>query len=153
MPFLILLAATLIAAIIHTLVMGAPALHTFLFYFLVIQYGAGGLFFGYFHIFKPDFAAERIGWPAGNPFQREVGFADASFGVAGILCIWFADGFRLAVAIITSLFLLGAAAGHIVEIMREGNRSPDNAGFGLLVMNDIAVPLFVLTAACVDYFA
>lgn len=153
MPYFVILAATLIAAVVQVFVAHTPVLHTFVFYFLVIHYGFGGLFSGFYHVFKPDWTAEKIGWPKGSPFQREVGFADMSMGVIGILCIWFGDGFRLAAAIVTSLFLLGCAAGHILELRRTDNRAEYNAGFGLLVINDIAVPLFVLIAAVVDYFA
>ena len=56
--------------------------------------------------------AASIGWPAGNPFQYEVAVANLAFGVLGLLCLRFRDGFWTATAIGWSVFMLGAAAVH-----------------------------------------
>ena len=32
--------------------------------------------------------AESIGWPSGNPFQAEVGFANLAIGIVGFACFW-----------------------------------------------------------------
>lgn len=48
----------------------------------VVAKGLGG-FFG--HAFISDIVAESMGWPARNPFQLEVGFANLSFGTVGIV--------------------------------------------------------------------
>ncbi len=43
--------------------------------------------------------AASIGWPAGSPFQFEVGIANLSFGILGILCLKFMDNFWTATVI------------------------------------------------------
>src|SRR5689334_15785785 len=51
------------------------AVHLLLVYALVLDVGVIGLPLGFIpHVFFPDQAAQLIGWPAGSPFQFEVGF-------------------------------------------------------------------------------
>jgi hypothetical protein len=90
------------------------------------------------HLFVPDQVAESIGWPAGSPFQREVGFSDLAWGVLGIACVRVRGSFREAFAVGTLLFLWGAAGGHIYELVTEDNRARNNAGILLYV--DILAP-------------
>lgn len=79
------------------------------------------------HVFFGDMAAQFIGW-ADSPFQREVGFASLGFAAVGFLA--FRGSFDMRVAAITgpACFLLGAAGGHIIEIVRTGDFAPGNAG-------------------------
>ena len=50
--------------------------------------GAIGMFNVVAHtVFARDVAAS-IGWPAGNPFQTEVGFANMAIGIVGFACFW-----------------------------------------------------------------
>jgi hypothetical protein len=59
--------------------------------FLLYLFGAGvagsgiGGFFG--HFFISDSVAELIGWPTGNPFQLEVGFANLAISILGIVAM------------------------------------------------------------------
>jgi len=102
---------------------------------------AGGLwllFSASGHLLVPDQVAESIGWPAGSPFQREVGFSDLAWGVLGIACSRVRGSFREAFAVGTLIFLWGAAGGHIYELVTEGNRARNNAGVLLYV--DILAP-------------
>ncbi len=89
--------------------------HILLLYALVIP-----------HVFFADQTAQSIGWPAGNPFQFEVGLHDGAWGVLGFLCIWIGGRFWLATGLGWSLFMLGAAYGHIREAVIEGNYAPYN---------------------------
>jgi hypothetical protein len=103
------------------------ALHLLLLYALVLDVGVIGFIFGFIpHVFFPDQAAERIGWPLGSPFQFEVGVHDGAWGVLGFLCIWIGRLFWLATGLAWSLFMLGAAYGHIIQTVREGNYAPYN---------------------------
>ena len=71
--------------------------------FLLYLFGVGvagsgiGGFFG--HFFISDSVAESIGWPTGNPFQLEVGFANLAVGILGIVAMGRRDGFREATVI------------------------------------------------------
>ncbi len=80
------------------------------------------------HTLKAKETAEEIGWPAGNPFQTEVAFTNLAFGILGLLCTRFRGSFWLATAIGQGVFLWGASAVHVREMMKEGNFSPGNAG-------------------------
>ena len=102
-------------------------LHLLLLYALVLDVGVIGLIFGFIpHVFFPDQTAERIGWPAGNPFQFEVGVHDGAWGVLGFLCIWIGGLFWLATGLGWSLFILGATYIHIVKVVREEDYAPYN---------------------------
>jgi hypothetical protein len=114
-----------------------------LLWLLVINVGIGGVFGFIGHTVFADRAAASIGWPAGNPFQTEVGIANLAFGVVGILCYWFRDHFWLATVIMSSVFQLGAAVGHIRQIIVANNWSPNNAGPALWA--DIAFPIILIT--------
>jgi hypothetical protein len=96
-------------------------------YALVFDVGIVGLVFGFIpHIFFADYAAERIGWAPGTPFQFEVGFHDGAWGLLGFLCIWIGGSFWLATGLGWSFFMIGATYGHIVQTLRQGNYAPYN---------------------------
>jgi len=88
-------------------------------------------------------AARFIGW-ADSPFQAEVGFASLGFAVTGFLAFRGSFDLRLAAVISPALFLLGAAAGHIYNMITAGNFAPGNAG--VIFYTDIVIPIigFVL---------
>ena len=129
---LIFLAATIIGAVVHLFVSKRPrtserVIEVFLLYFLVVGMGVTGLFAASGHLFRPDEIAEEIGWPAGNPFQREVGLANLGIGVAGVLCAWLRGGFWAATTVTASIYLFGDGIGHIIE-ERQGDHAEYNAG-------------------------
>ena len=114
-----------------------------LLYLLVINIGLGGLLAWYGHTFMADEIARRIGWQPGSPFQFEVGLADLSWGVCGVLCIWLRQGFWTATGIGSAVFLLGCVFGHIRDIVQHGNVAIYNAG-PVLWIGDLAVPIAIL---------
>ena len=147
MQFIVFFVLSLIVAAIHLFRDKQPrtASHVaevLLLWLLVINVGVGGVFGFIGHTVFADRAAASIGWPAGNPFQTEVGIANLAFGVVGILCYWFRDQFWLATIIVTSVFQLGAAVGHIRQIIVANNWSPNNAGPALWA--DIAFPIILV---------
>ena len=90
------------------------------------------------HVFFGEAVARFIGW-ADSPFQREVGFASLGFAVVGFLAFRGSFDMRAAAVIGPACFLLGAAGGHIWEILGSGNRAPGNAG--VILYTDILLPL------------
>jgi len=90
------------------------------------------------HVFFGEMAARFIGW-ADSPFQAEVGWASLGFAVLGFLA--FRGGFemRLASVVGPTCFLLGAAAGHVYQMVTAHNFAPGNAG--VIFYTDIIVPL------------
>lgn len=135
-------AGALLAGIIQVLLWSTPAVEAFLLAFLVVVVGLQGIWAFLGHYFRPDEIAAFIGWPAGNPFQREVAFANLAFGVLGVLCLWFRGGFWIATAVGVSVFMLGAAVVHIKEIRTTQNRNPGNAG--AILWTDILTALVLL---------
>jgi hypothetical protein len=105
---------------------------------LVFLVGVPGIIGFSGHVFNADQVAESIGWPKGNPFQYEVGIANLSYGVLGIACSWIHGDFWTATVIGYSVFLWGAAAGHVRQMVKEKNFAPGNAG--LVFYMDILVP-------------
>jgi Family of unknown function (DUF6790) len=70
--------------------------------------------------------AESIGWPTGNPFQLEVGFANLAVGILGIVAMGRRDGFREATVIAVTVFGVGATIVHARDIIETGNLAPGN---------------------------
>jgi hypothetical protein len=110
--------------------------------------GIGGLFAFTGHAVMADQVAAKIGWPAGSPFQFEVAVANLAFGILGLMSLKFRDDFRLATAVGYAVFLLGAATGHIREMILKGNSAEYNAG-AFLFVGDIFVPLALLALVIV----
>jgi hypothetical protein len=110
--------------------------------------GMNGILLGSGHMFTPAPVAQGIGW-ATSPFQWEVGLANVATGVLGVTASAFDRDYTLAAIIAFSIFMLGAAVGHVRSMVRDHNFSPGNAGY--IFWYDIFAPallivLFVLTA-------
>ena len=117
---------------------------TFLLYLLFVYVGLMGLLTAYAHVFRPLETSASIGWSP-SPYEYEVGMADLTVGVLGILCLWIRGNFWLATAIANAVWLLGDAVGHIREMVVHNNHSPNNAG--IFLATEIVVPLVILFLA------
>ena len=120
--------------------------HLLLRYVNLIPVGLMGLWGAVGHLMFPARTAAAIGW-APSPFQTEVGYANLGLGIAGVLAAVLPDrGFRAGVAVVVAGFLGGAAANHVVEIVRDGNLAVGNAG--PILYTDVLTPLllFILLA-------
>ncbi len=107
-------------------------------YFILCSIALSYLYSFVAHVFYGEAVARFIGWAA-SPFQREVGFASLGFAVVGFLAFRGSFDMRVAAVVGPACFLLGAAGGHILEILRTGNLAPGNAG--VILYTDIALPL------------
>ncbi|MHB9098481.1 MAG: DUF6790 family protein [Syntrophales bacterium] len=148
MPLISFLALTVLCSAISLIknrkeLSPLKAVEIILFYIFFINVGLSGLLAFYGHAFLADKVATSIGWTAGSPFQFEVAVANLAFGVLGVLCIRFRDGFWLATGIGYATFLFGAAYGHIREMTTAGNYAVNNAG-PILYIGDIAMPAMIL---------
>ena len=103
--------------------------------------GVGYLYNFVCHVFFGRFTAAYIGW-ADSPFQVEVGTASLGFALVGFLAAFRSFDLRLAAVLGSAVFLLGAAAGHLWQMVTTHNFAPGNAGS--IFYTDIAVPLFGL---------
>jgi uncharacterized membrane protein len=119
----------------------AAVIGTYLLYLFFIYVGLMGVFTAYYHVFRGPEASASIGWVT-SPYEYEVGMADLTVGVLGILCLWLRDGFWLATAIAEAVWLLGDAVGHIREMLVHNNHAENNAGIFLVF--ELAMPIVIL---------
>jgi len=91
------------------------------------------------HVFFGRMSAAFIGW-ADSPFQFEVGTASLGYAAVGLLAAFRSYDLRLAAVLGPSVFTLGAAAGHINQMVTAHNFAPGNAG--IIFWTDILIPLF-----------
>ena len=103
--------------------------------------GVNGIIAGTGHMFMPAPIAASIGWPTSR-FQWEVGLAGLSYGVAGVMATSFDRGFWLATIVVFSIFMLGAAVGHVRSMVAEHNFAPGNAGY--IFWYDIGAPILLI---------
>ena len=105
-----------------------------------ILYAVGVMYLYNFvvHTVFAETSAAFIGWP-NSPFQYEVGYASLGFGVAAIVAHGSNFAARLVAVLGPSLFLWGAAVGHIREILLTKNFSPGNAG--VVLWTDLFLPV------------
>lgn len=137
----------LVAASVHLMLSskrrsGAVSIvRTYLLYLLFIYVGLMGLFTAYYHVFRPVEASASIGWST-SPYEYEVGMADLTVGVLGVLCLVFGEGFWLATAIAEAVWLLGDAVGHIKQMVANNNHAEYNSGIFLIF--ELAMPVLIL---------
>jgi hypothetical protein len=106
-------------------------------YFLLFSIGVSFLYNFVMHVFFGEMAARFIGWED-SPFQAEVGFASLGFAAVGFYAFRGDRGSRVAAVIGPSLFALGAAGGHIYQMITAHNFASGNAG--IIFWTDIIIP-------------
>ena len=74
-----------------------------------------------------------------NKLQFEVGIADLTVGVLGILAFWSNFSFAAAAAIAAIVWYGGDAIGHVRQMIVAGNFAPGNAGPWF--WTDVLVPI------------
>src|SRR5271155_1065247 len=121
---------------------GTAIAGTFLLYLLVIYVGLEGLLTAYAHVFRPIQTSASIGWTT-SPYEYEVGMADLTVGVLGVLCLWIRGNFWLATAIANAVWLLGDAVGHVRQITLNNNHASNNSG--IFLVTEIIMPLVILS--------
>ena len=91
-----------------------------------------------------DYAAKTIGW-AQSPFQLELALASLGVGVMAIILHGRTTQLRAKVALIVAqlIFGLGAAGGHVYQMLVHHDYAANNTG--LLLIMDIVISLVGLT--------
>ncbi|MCC6713137.1 MAG: hypothetical protein IT344_07225 [Candidatus Dadabacteria bacterium] len=120
----------------------------FLSWYMLLPIGISNLINFVFHVFFGEMTARFIGW-ADSPFQREVGFASLGMGIAGVLAFRAGLPFRFAALIPPAVFMLGAAGGHVYEMIAADNYSPGNVG--LVLPSDIIIPVVGIILIWLSY--
>jgi Family of unknown function (DUF6790) len=143
-----LIAAVLLAAVTSRL-RGGPSrsfASQLLGWLLLLSVGAQGVYTFIMHVFFPSVSAANIGWPE-SPFQYEVGIADLTVGVLGLLAFWSNFSFRLAAAVAAIVWYWGDAVGHVRQMIVADNFAPGNAGPWF--WTDVLVPLLLVISLIV----
>jgi hypothetical protein len=117
-------------------------------YYMLFPLGISNLVNFVFHVFFGDVAAKFIGWE-NSPFQAEVGFASLGVGIAGVLAYKASLPFRVATFIPPAAFSLGAAGGHIYQMIAAHNFAPGNVG--LVLPSDILIPIAGIVFLSLSY--
>jgi hypothetical protein len=110
----------------------------FLSYYMLFPIGISNLVNFVFHVFFGDTSAKFIGWE-NSPFQAEVGFASLGVGIAGVVAYRASLPFLVATFIPPAAFSLGAAGGHIYQMITAHNFSPGNVG--LVLPSNFLIPV------------
>jgi len=105
------------------------------------------------HKFVSDHVARSIGWPTGHRFQNEKAWMNAGIAVvmAHGLIIGMLSGSEIrwdavSAAVLTQgTIYLGCAETHFIAIHEDGNWAVSNAGFMLLMVDDIGSVLLKST--------
>ena len=121
---------------------GAAIAGTYLLYLFFFYVGLMGVLTAYAHVFRPIETSASIGWST-SPYEYEVGMADLTVGVLGILCPKFAADFWLATAIANAVWLLGDAVGHVRQMTFNNNHASNNSG--IFLITEIIMPLVILS--------
>lgn len=87
-----------------------------------------------------DFAASTIGW-AQSPFQLELAFSSLGVAVMAFILHGRTTQLRAKVALVaaTAVFALGAAGGHIYQMVVNNDYAANNTG--LLLVMDVVIAL------------
>ena len=109
--------------------------------FLLFALGISFFYNFVMHVFFGAMSARFIGWQ-NSPFQAEVGFASLGFALVAFLAVRGCHGLRVGAVVGPAFFLLGAAAGHIREIVVAHNFAPGNAG--VMLYMDVLIPVMGL---------
>lgn len=115
----------------------------FLLYQLVFSVGLASFLAFYGLTFMSEYVALYSGWPTCQ-FEELLGNVNLAFGTLGILCIWRSDDFWFATILGVSIWLLGDAVTHIIDMVKNNNYTPGNAGVPLYT--DIIIPVVLLGA-------
>jgi hypothetical protein len=134
------LVIALLCAIADIILFRTAISEAVLSYILLVNIGFQGILAGFMHWYGPaaEKTAEKIGWKAKSPFQKEVAAADAAFGVLGVLSFFLRDNFLVATVIGASIMLFFMGIGHVLDIRKSRNISPYNAGS--VVYFDLLLP-------------
>ena len=129
-----------LAVVLYAFSFDESFVYTALYTHLVYGVGFFGLFNFVGHSILSEKVAKTIGWVS-NGFQKELGFVSLGIGICGIVSHWFRDGFWLATAIPFSVFLIGAALLHIVEMKQKHNFNKGNVW---IILPDFLMPLTIV---------
>ena len=140
-PFIMLMTSILIGAVIGLAARSKKIMiRSMIRYMMLLSVGATGIFAFINHTLFASYVTNFVGWQP-SPFQFEVAVANLGFGLAGLVGFRQKFDYWLAVTIIWSCFLWGAALGHLYQMIVYGNFAPGN--IGVIFYMDILRPFML----------
>lgn len=121
--------------------------HQLLLNGIIYAIGWAGVGAGISHIFFGDKISKSIGFEK-SPYELEVGFADLSFGIVGLLAASYSTDYWLAIILVSSLYRIGCGFGHIKQIVQSHNFAVNNTA--ILFLNFV-VPGALLVMYLLGY--
>jgi hypothetical protein len=128
--------------------LGTSYSHQLFGWLLLLSLGLQGVFTFVLHVFFPTISAANIGWQV-SPFQYEVGIANLTVGVLGILAYWANFSFRVAAAIAGVVWYWGDAVGHVRQMIVAHNYASGNAGSWF--WTDVLVPILLIVCVLIEW--
>lgn len=115
-------------------------------YFCMLLFGVGfsGIWGFVMHALFSQIASQNIGWKP-SQFEFEVALANLALGIGGLIAAFASSSYKAAIVTITTIFLWGAAGGHIYQIIQSRNFNPGNAGS--ILWTDMLIPLILIFLA------
>jgi hypothetical protein len=110
---------------------------------LFFAVGLSGIWGFIMHAFYPEFTSAEIGWQS-TPFEYEVAITNLAMGIMGIFAPFSSTGFKKATAVLVAIFLIGAAVGHIHQIISVHNMHSGNVG--TILWTDFLIPIVLWIA-------
>lgn len=118
-------------------VAGEPFADSAMRWLMFMPVGLQFLVSAFMHTVLAKKTSAMIGWQT-NGFQYEIGFVSLGIGIAGLVASFLGRDAWLVLSIVVSVFLLGAAANHIKEMIGEKNFKPGNS---MILVYDIGLPV------------
>lgn len=134
----------LILGFLHAFFKKRKKIDYILLYYIVIGVGIQGLASGIMQSFYSNSVTQYVHWPF-SPFIVELGLANISYGILGVLSPWMNRGWQNATAFGYALFLFFTGMRHVVEILEQGVNW-GNSGSFMYVDNILSYILFALLA-------
>ena len=141
---LLLIFLPLMLGLLHVHCKGGEKVESILIYYIFMGIGIQGLASGIMQTFYSSYVIQYVHWPF-SPFMLELGLANISFGILGILSPWMTKGWRSATAFGYALFLFFTGMRHALEILHQGS-NPGNSGAFAYVDYIMSCILFILLA-------
>ncbi len=124
----------------------------FLLSFIVCGIGFEGLWLFAGNFFISNSTASSMGWPADDPFQKELAFAGLALAAGAFIGIWIHGNFWFGLALMNAVFRLGTSSIRLGHMREKGNRSDLVAGPSVY-LSGIAVPLITLVLAFISFLS
>lgn len=126
----------------------ARIIELLLVYLVVFNYGIQAIFAATFQTLQPLQTAERIGFTP-SPFEFEVAMGNIGMGIAALMAMFWRGRYILGPVITCTIFIYGAAYGHVVQYMK-GDHAPYNSGI-FFWFGDVIIPTIILLLAVAYY--